>query len=231
MPDYKGAPLDPGRGPGLGCFWVQVVLLIALLILTPLSVLWSRPSEVSAALLIISLVLLFFVGQTMIFLLRLVAADRRSRRRPLRSDARRTVGQMEDDSRPSAPDPAELDRVVLAVVRGERPWEDLRGHGLEIHQGPPFDDVHFPTGHTHALVTVEDIVTGFRARLSTGADLRMWAFVVLATATTREWEDDTEPGRTVLGLLHDVTAGWVDPTQAAVRLNSLDQPEFFRSDK
>ena len=96
MPDYKGAPLEAERGPGLGCFWIQIVLLIALLILTPLSVLWAWPSIVSAALLILSLVLLFFVGQTMIFLLRLVAADRRSRRRPLGENARRTVGQLED---------------------------------------------------------------------------------------------------------------------------------------
>lgn len=108
MPEYKGAPLDAERGPGLGCFWFQVVLLVALLILTPLSVLWAWPSMVSAAMLILSLVLLFFVGQTMIFLLRLVAADRRSRRRPLRDDARRTVGQLEDEAgtRPSDEDDA-----------------------------------------------------------------------------------------------------------------------------
>ncbi|MEO8626443.1 MAG: hypothetical protein ABI452_07060, partial [Candidatus Limnocylindrales bacterium] len=67
MPEYKGAPLDAERGPGLGCFWIQVVLLIALLVLTPLSVVWAWSSTVSAALLILSLVLLFFVGQTMIF--------------------------------------------------------------------------------------------------------------------------------------------------------------------
>ena len=98
MPDYKGAPLDPERGPGLGCFWLQVVLLVALLVVTPLSVVMAAPSWLSATLLILSLVLLFFVGQTMIFLLRLVAADRRSRRRPLAPGARRTVGQLEDHS-------------------------------------------------------------------------------------------------------------------------------------
>jgi hypothetical protein len=102
MPEYKGAPLDAERGPGLGCFWIQVVLLVALLVITPLSVVMAAPSWLSAALLILSLVLLFFVGQTMIFLLRLVAADRRTRRRPLRSDARRTVGQIEDESGASA---------------------------------------------------------------------------------------------------------------------------------
>lgn len=96
MPPYKGAPLDPERGPGLGCFWVQVGLLVVLLVLTPLSVVLVAPSWLSAALLILTLVLLFFVGQTTIFLLRLVAADRRARRRPLREGARRTVGQLED---------------------------------------------------------------------------------------------------------------------------------------
>lgn len=99
MPEYKGAPLDAERGPGLGCFWIQVGLLVALLVLTPLSVVWAWPSMVSAALLILSLVLLFFVGQTMIFLLRLVAADRRSRRRPMAPTARPTVGDLDDVSK------------------------------------------------------------------------------------------------------------------------------------
>jgi hypothetical protein len=104
MPDYKGEPLDPARGPGLGCFWLQVVVLAVLLVLTPLTVVWAAPSLVSAALLILTLVLLLFVGQTTIFLLRLVAADRRTRRRPLRPDARRTVGQLEDGEADEAPE-------------------------------------------------------------------------------------------------------------------------------
>jgi hypothetical protein len=95
-PDYKGGPLDAERGPGLGCFYFQVVLLIALLVLTPLSVAWGWPSIVSAALLILTLVILFLVGMTIVFLLRLTAADRRSRRRPLGPTARPTVGDLED---------------------------------------------------------------------------------------------------------------------------------------
>jgi hypothetical protein len=57
---------------------------------------------VSAALLILSLVLLFFTGQTMIFLLRLVAADRRSRRRPMAPSARPTVGDLEAAAKPDS---------------------------------------------------------------------------------------------------------------------------------
>jgi len=100
-PEYKGAPLDADRGPGLGCFWIQLVLLAVLLVATPLSVVLVAPPWLSAMLLIITLVLLLFVGQTAIFLLRLVAADRRTRRRPLSEDARRTVGQLEDEAPPA----------------------------------------------------------------------------------------------------------------------------------
>jgi hypothetical protein len=51
--------------------------------------------------------LLLTTGQTIIFLLRLVAADRRSRRRPLGS-ATKTVGELEDETQDSGPanDPA-----------------------------------------------------------------------------------------------------------------------------
>ena len=96
-PLYKGQPLEAANGPGLGCFWLQVVLLVVLLVVTPLTVVWAFPPWVSAALLILTLVILFFVGMTMVFLLRLVAADRRSQRRPLREGARRTVGQLEEE--------------------------------------------------------------------------------------------------------------------------------------
>jgi len=94
-PIYKGEPLDAARGPGLGCFWIQVAVLVALLIVTPLSVIAVAPPWLSGALLIATLVLLLFTGQTVIFLLRLVAADRRTRRRPMARSARRTVGDLE----------------------------------------------------------------------------------------------------------------------------------------
>jgi hypothetical protein len=98
--EYKGAKLDAEKGPGLGCFWLQVVVLAVVVVLTPLSAAWNWPVPVTILLMATTLVLLLFVGQTVIFLLRLVAADRRAdaRRRPLRS-ATRTVGELEDESR------------------------------------------------------------------------------------------------------------------------------------
>jgi hypothetical protein len=95
-PDYKGAPLEAARGPGLGCFWIQVAILAVFVVLTPIGVAQGWPIVVTGSMLIATLLLLFFTGQTAIFLMRLVAADRRARRRPLRSTSR-TVGELEDD--------------------------------------------------------------------------------------------------------------------------------------
>jgi hypothetical protein len=94
--EYKGEPLDSERGPGLGCFRFQVVVLVALIILTPLTVAWQWPTWISVFLLSLVIVLLLVAGQTIIFLLRLVAADRRTRRRPL-GGATKTVGEIEDE--------------------------------------------------------------------------------------------------------------------------------------
>ena len=112
-PSYKGAPLDPERGPGLGCFRAQLVVLVALLVMTPIGVVNAWPTWLTTLLLGLTLVLTLFAGQTIIFLLRLVAADRRTRRRPLRGDSSPTVGDLgatanaEDDPRdPSSSPPA-----------------------------------------------------------------------------------------------------------------------------
>ena len=94
---YKGADLEAARGPGLGCFWFQLIILIVFVVLTPLSVAWEWPEAVSAALVFAVIGLLLTTGQTIIFLLRLVAADRRGRRRPLES-ATKTVGELEDEA-------------------------------------------------------------------------------------------------------------------------------------
>ena len=95
--EYKGEPLDAERGPGLGCFRFQLIVLVVAVILTPLTVAWEWPTWISVFLLALTIVLLLVAGQTIIFLLRLVAADRRTRRRPLGSSTR-TVGQIEDEA-------------------------------------------------------------------------------------------------------------------------------------
>lgn len=99
---YKGADLEAERGPGLGCFRFQLIVLGVFVVLTPLSVAWRWPEAVSAILLFAVIGLLLTTGQTIIFLLRLVAADRRARRRPLGS-ATKTVGELEDEAAADSP--------------------------------------------------------------------------------------------------------------------------------
>ena len=94
---YKGEDLEAERGPGLGCFRFQLVLLAVFIVLTPLSAAWHWPECAIALLLFSTIILLLVSGQTIVFLLRLVAADRRSRRRPLASGSK-TVGELEDES-------------------------------------------------------------------------------------------------------------------------------------
>ena len=114
---YKGEPLDSERGPGLGCFRFQLALLGMLIVLTPLSVAWGWPEWLSAGLLFAVIVLLLLAGQTIIFLLRLVAADRRAgRRRPLSSPTR-TVGEIEDAAAEAEPDARTAEPDAPAAAR------------------------------------------------------------------------------------------------------------------
>jgi hypothetical protein len=98
---YRGEDLEAERGPGLGCFRFQLIVLVVLIVLTPLTVVWEWPAWISAAMLFAVIALLLVAGQTIIFLLRLVAADRRGRRRPLASETK-TVGEIEDEAGPPA---------------------------------------------------------------------------------------------------------------------------------
>jgi hypothetical protein len=94
---YKGGPLEAQRGPGLCCFYLQVVAVLILIVATPLSVYAGWPEWASAALLFVTIGLLLLTGQTIIFLLRLVAAERREgRRRPMAARTR-TVGELADE--------------------------------------------------------------------------------------------------------------------------------------
>ncbi len=109
---YKGDDLESERGPGLGCFRFQLAVLVTFIVLTPLTVVWNWPATISTVLLFVVIGLLLTIGQTIIFLLRLIAADRRGRRVPLGAGSR-TVGELEDaeksagDSTPAPSDGAE----------------------------------------------------------------------------------------------------------------------------
>lgn len=136
---YKGDDLDPEKGPGLGCFRFQLIVLAIFVVLTPLTVVWQWPEAISSALLIAVVILLLVTGQTIIFLLRLVAADRRSRRRPLGS-ATRTVGELEDATGASDPSPPD---------DGDPP-------PASTVDGPPHDGARLPASGDDPLPTDDD---------------------------------------------------------------------------
>jgi hypothetical protein len=136
---YKGEDLDPERGPGLGCFRFQLAALAILLVLTPLSVAWRWPVWLSTVLLVTVLVLLLVAGQTVIFLLRLVAADRRSRRRPLASSSR-TVGELEDAGSPEVESPATDDGARPGHRPGNTPGEPPGNAPPASPGDPPADE-------------------------------------------------------------------------------------------
>jgi hypothetical protein len=131
--DYRGEPLDAARGPGLGCFRFQLLLLLVLIVLTPLSVAWEWEPALSAALLFVTLILLLFAGQTVIFLLRLVAADRREgRRRPLAA-ATPTVGELEDEDA-GAIDRGDAGRIEHEVAASPAPGEPPETGGPGVRE-------------------------------------------------------------------------------------------------
>lgn len=119
---YKGEDLEAERGPGLGCFRFQLVVLGIFVVLTPLSVIWQWPDAVSAGLLFAVVILLLVTGQTIIFLLRLVAADRRGRRRPLAAGTR-TVGELEDAASVARP-PQAAEALDATAASAEPPPSD-----------------------------------------------------------------------------------------------------------
>jgi hypothetical protein len=144
-PDYRGEELDPERGPGLGCFWFQVIVLGFFIVLIPIGLELNWPFELLAFLLFVVIGLLLLTGQSVIFLLRLVAADRRSegRRRPLASSTK-TVGELEDEQQagpvanPTAvhPDSTADDGPGDAPADSSRDSESLNRE-LEVAETPP----------------------------------------------------------------------------------------------
>jgi hypothetical protein len=72
-------------------------------VFTPLTVAWNWNPIISIVLLFLTLILLLFAGQTVIFLLRLVAADKRDGRRVPLAGQTPTVGELEDTAVDEAP--------------------------------------------------------------------------------------------------------------------------------
>ena len=122
---YKGSDLDAARGPGLGCFWFQIAVLAVLIVVTPIGVNLGWPDWLNALLLFATIGLLLVSGQTIIFLLRIVAAERREgRRRPMAAARTATVGELEEDAAAIPAQAAEIEDHAAAIPAQAAAIED-----------------------------------------------------------------------------------------------------------
>ena len=78
------------------------------------------------------------------------------------------------DSRQSADS-----ELVHQVVRGERPWSDLTGVGVEIHSDGHGYEVKY-SGDMFVIPEIADLARGFRSYEGRTEDLRAWASILLA---------------------------------------------------
>jgi hypothetical protein len=114
-PGDRGTELDPEQGPGKGCFWFQVIVLVLFIVLIPIGVSLDWPSELLALLLFVVIGLLLLTGQTVVFLLRLVAADRRAHGKSTpRRGPRKKAGERQDEPRPDPAGVADIGATSLA---------------------------------------------------------------------------------------------------------------------
>ncbi len=95
------------------------------------------------------------------------------------------------------------EELVRRVVRGERPWTDLRSLGMQLRPDegyaadvPPLD----------AKVNLQDLARGFIVHLQAPHTLREWAFVMEALPT--DFEADQHPsGEAVMDALWSASFG------------------------
>ncbi len=104
-----------------------MIVLGFFILLIPIGLNLNWPFELLAILLFVVIGLLLLTGQTVIFLLRLVAADRRAqgRRRPLASPTR-TVGELEDEHRVAHAVGAARPIAAAGVASDAKPATDDR---------------------------------------------------------------------------------------------------------
>jgi hypothetical protein len=129
----RGGEPDPEDGPGVGCFWVQVAVLVGVVVLVPIGLAVDWPFELVALLVVAVIGLVLLVGQSVVFVLRLLVADRRSRGR------RRQLAAPTATASVAAVEPAEgpAPAAATAAEPADRPAPDDRP---SADAPPPPDD-------------------------------------------------------------------------------------------
>src|SRR5712692_8891459 len=93
--------------------------------------------------------------------------------------------------------------TIRQVVRGERPWTDLRALGLNISLEGNQRTLENP-GHLSAAADIHDLAKGFLRHVHDAQALREWAFVVEAMDVDLDVENHPA-GDTLLRALWDAS--------------------------
>jgi hypothetical protein len=95
------------------------------------------------------------------------------------------------------------EELVRRVVRGERPWADLRSLGMKLR---PEEGYAADVPPLDIKVGIQDLARGFVAHLQAPHTLREWAFVMEALPT--EFEAEQHPsGEAVMDALWSASFG------------------------
>src|SRR5437879_2569194 len=95
--------------------------------------------------------------------------------------------------------------VVRQVVRGQRPWTDLRTIGIDVQLEGDRCTFQNPRD-IEARVDIHDLAKGFLAHLHDARNLREWAFVLEASDLEMCLEDHPA-GETLLNALWSASFG------------------------
>ena len=104
-----------------------------------------------------------------------------------------------------SPDSATAQETILQVVRGERPWTDLRALGIDIRLEGDRCQVENPQ-HLEAVAYVHDLARGLLAHRQDPRALREWAFVMEAVDVDLDVEHHSA-GDLVRNALWDASFG------------------------
>src|SRR6185503_19707212 len=101
----------------------------------------------------------------------------------------------------------ERDAVVRAIVRGERPWTDLRSLGIEFEVG--LSSIRILEGLTPPVhVDAKDVAAGLLAHSHDSDSLRDWARVVHGSIGLIELDLEDHPeGDNLLDALWRISFG------------------------
>jgi hypothetical protein len=112
--------------------------------------------------------------------------------------------------------------VIRQVVRGERPWIDLRALGIDIQLEDNRLSIQDPR-HLNVMVDVHDLAMGFVAHAQNVRELREWAFVLEAGDF---WDLDVErfpASETLMDALWSASFGDLIPEDAMTIVQQLIQ--------